>query len=96
MRALVVVAAAVGATLATAPGAAQQNFDTVQVRSTHVAGGVWMLQGAGGNIGVAVGADGTFLVDDQFAPGGTPTCCTPGTRTSTGGIRSSTSRAAAR
>jgi hypothetical protein len=37
MRALVVVAAAVGATLATAPGAAQQNFDTVQVRSTHVA-----------------------------------------------------------
>ena len=47
---------------------AQQNFDTVQVRAQHVAGSVWMLQGAGGNIGVAVGRDGIFLVDDEFAP----------------------------
>lgn len=47
---------------------AQQNYDTVQVRSVHVAGSVWMLQGAGGNIGVAVGRDGIFLVDDEFAP----------------------------
>ena len=68
MRARLAVVAAVRAALAATPAAAQQNFDTVQVRSTHVAGGVWMLQGAGGNIGVAVGADGTFLVDDQFAP----------------------------
>ncbi|MEJ7812079.1 MAG: MBL fold metallo-hydrolase [Gemmatimonadaceae bacterium] len=27
-----------------------------------------MLVGAGGNIGVSIGTDGTFLVDDQFAP----------------------------
>jgi glyoxylase-like metal-dependent hydrolase (beta-lactamase superfamily II) len=63
------LAAAAGwAALAAAPAVAQQNFDTVQVRSIHVAAGVWMLQGAGGNIGVAVGTDGIFLVDDQFAP----------------------------
>ena len=47
---------------------AQQNFDTVQVRAEHVAGQVWMLQGLGGNIGVAVGRDGVFLVDDEYAP----------------------------
>jgi len=47
---------------------AQQNFDTVQVRAEHVAGPVWMLQGLGGNIGVAVGRDGVFLVDDEYAP----------------------------
>jgi glyoxylase-like metal-dependent hydrolase (beta-lactamase superfamily II) len=27
-----------------------------------------MLQGSGGNIGVSIGDDGTFIVDDQFAP----------------------------
>ena len=47
---------------------AQQNYDTIQVVAQHVAGSVWMLQGAGGNIGVAVGPDGVFLVDDEFAP----------------------------
>jgi cyclase len=47
---------------------AQQNFDTVQVRAEHVAGPVWMLQGLGGNIGVSVGRDGVFLVDDEYAP----------------------------
>ena len=47
---------------------AQQNFDTVQVRAEHVAGPVWMLQGVGGNIGVSVGRDGVFLVDDEYAP----------------------------
>jgi glyoxylase-like metal-dependent hydrolase (beta-lactamase superfamily II) len=47
---------------------ALQNFDTVQVRAEHVAGPVWMLQGLGGNIGVSVGRDGVFLVDDEYAP----------------------------
>ena len=27
-----------------------------------------MLEGAGGNIGVSVGEDGVFVIDDQFAP----------------------------
>lgn len=50
------------------PAIAQQNFDTVQVRSQKVAEGVYMLTGAGGNIGLAIGADAVFVVDDQYAP----------------------------
>lgn len=52
------------------PGSAiaQQNFDTVQVRSQKVTEGLYMLQGAGGNIGVSIGDDAVFVVDDQYAP----------------------------
>ena len=46
---------------------AQQNMDTVKIKSTHVAGNVHMLEGRGGNIGVSVGDDGILIVDDQFA-----------------------------
>lgn len=49
-------------------GLAQQNFDNVQIKATHVAGNVHMLEGAGGNIGVSTGPDGLLIVDDQFAP----------------------------
>lgn len=45
-----------------------QDWDAVQVRSEKVAGNVYVLFGAGGNIGVSVGDDGVFIVDDQFAP----------------------------
>lgn len=45
-----------------------QDFDAVEIGSTEVAPGVYMLEGAGGNIGVSVGDDGVFMVDDQFAP----------------------------
>ena len=47
---------------------AQQNFDTVTVRSQRVAEGIYMLIGAGGNIGVATGPDATYIIDDQYAP----------------------------
>ena len=50
------------------PALAAQNFDTVQVRRTPVAGSVHMLEGSGGNIGLMVGSDAVFVVDDQFAP----------------------------
>lgn len=40
----------------------------VQIKTSHVAGNIYMLQGQGGNIGVSVGEDGILLVDDQFAP----------------------------
>jgi len=59
------------AALALAPpplALAAQNFDTVQVRSVKAGDGVYMLQGAGGNIGVSSGADGVIIVDDQYAP----------------------------
>ena len=45
-----------------------QNFDSVQVRAQHLAGGVHMLVGAGGNVGLVVGDDAVFVVDDQYAP----------------------------
>jgi glyoxylase-like metal-dependent hydrolase (beta-lactamase superfamily II) len=47
---------------------AQQDFSKVQMKTTKVAGNVYMLEGAGGNIGVSAGADGILIIDDQFAP----------------------------
>ncbi len=51
-----------------ASGSSQRDFSDVEMKSTHVAGNVYMLEGAGGNIGVSVGEDGILIVDDQFAP----------------------------
>ncbi len=48
--------------------AQQRNFDAVQIKTTKVADGIYMLEGEGGNIGVSAGEDGVFLIDDQFAP----------------------------
>jgi glyoxylase-like metal-dependent hydrolase (beta-lactamase superfamily II) len=50
------------------PTSAQQDFSSVQIEATHVAGNVYMLTGQGGNMAVSVGPDGALLVDDQFAP----------------------------
>ena len=55
--------------LASAPAQAQEdNFAAVQIKTQQVAEGIYMLTGEGGNIGVSVGADGVFMIDDQFAP----------------------------
>ena len=51
-----------------ASAAIAQDFSKVQIKVIPVAGSVYMLQGAGGNIGVSVGEDGIVIVDDQFAP----------------------------
>ena len=45
-----------------------QDFSQVQIRTTEVAEGIYMLEGSGGNLGLSVGTDGAFLIDDQFAP----------------------------
>jgi cyclase len=47
---------------------AQNDMSKVEIKSTQVAGNIYMLEGSGGNIGVSVGADGILIVDDQFAP----------------------------
>lgn len=47
---------------------AQTDFSKVEIKATKVAGNVYMLEGAGGNIGVSVGDDGLLIVDDQYAP----------------------------
>lgn len=48
--------------------ATAQNLDEVQYRPVKAADNIYMLQGAGGNIGLFFGPDGLFLIDDQFAP----------------------------
>ncbi len=52
------------------PGAllAQQQWDTITVKAQALRGGVYVITGSGGNIGLSVGTDAAFLVDDQFAP----------------------------
>ena len=47
---------------------AQDDFSKVQIKSTKVSGNIYVLEGAGGNIGVSAGEDGILIVDDQFAP----------------------------
>jgi len=43
-------------------------FASVEIKAELLAEGVAVLFGAGGNIGVSYGPDGTVLIDDQFAP----------------------------
>lgn len=38
------------------------------IKAHAVSGHVHMITGQGGNIGVSVGDDGVFMIDDQFAP----------------------------
>jgi cyclase len=53
----------------TAPAVAQQqDFSKVEVKVIPAAGNIYMLEGAGGNIGVSAGSDGILIVDDQYAP----------------------------
>jgi cyclase len=68
MRARSTFVAVALAGLVALPAAGQTNYDTVKVTTTPLARGVYMLQGAGGNIGLAVGDDAVFVIDDQFAP----------------------------
>lgn len=55
---------------AASPAAGQQqpNWDSVQIRTTQLTDGLYLLMGRGGNMGLSVGPDGAFLVDDQYAP----------------------------
>jgi len=49
------------------PGRAQ-DFEAVRIESTDLGSGLFMLTGRGGNLLASVGEDGSFVVDDQFAP----------------------------
>jgi len=44
-----------------------QNSQEVKIDINIISGNVYMLVGQGGNIGVSIGDDGVFVVDDQFA-----------------------------
>ena len=43
-------------------------MEDVEIRTVPVADGVYMLMGRGGNIGLSIGEDGAFVIDDQYAP----------------------------
>ena len=61
-------AVALAALLPSVSGAQDRDFSKVEMKVTKVAGSVYVLQGAGGNIGASVGDDGIVVVDDQYAP----------------------------
>jgi glyoxylase-like metal-dependent hydrolase (beta-lactamase superfamily II) len=48
--------------------AQDQDYSKVEIKVTKVSGNVYMLEGAGGNIGASVGEDGIVVVDDEYAP----------------------------
>ena len=62
------ISALLAATLLTGPATAQQDLSKVEIKAQTVAPGLSVLFGAGGNMAVSHGPDGTVLIDDQFAP----------------------------
>ena len=46
---------------------AQQQRPEIEIKTTQVAENVYMLAGAGGNLGLSVGDDGALLVDAEYA-----------------------------
>jgi len=62
LKALVLCAA-----FASAPAPAQ-DFSKAEVQALKLTDTVYMLTGAGGNLGVSAGEDTVFIIDDQYAP----------------------------
>jgi glyoxylase-like metal-dependent hydrolase (beta-lactamase superfamily II) len=50
------------------PVLAQRNFDEVEIQTEKVSDNIYVLFGAGGNIGLAIGESAAYLIDDQYAP----------------------------
>ena len=62
-------AAILAAALALAlPAAAQRDWSKVEIRTTKLGETTYMMEGAGGNLGLSIGDDAVFLIDDQYAP----------------------------
>ena len=51
-----------------APTAPPPDFSKVEIKTTDLGDGVYMLAGQGGNITVATAKDGIIMVDGEFAP----------------------------
>src|SRR6266700_7353503 len=56
------------AALFAAAASAQQDFSKVEIQTEKLADTVYMMTGSGGNLGLSVGEDAVFVIDDQFAP----------------------------
>ena len=50
------------------PAPPPRDFSKTVIKTTDLGGNTYMLEGEGGNITVAVGSDGIFMVDSEFAP----------------------------
>ena len=66
-RTMILTVTLLAISLGAAVGNAQDPSQAT-IKVIPVAGGVYMLEGAGGNIGLSVGKDDAFMIDDQFAP----------------------------
>ncbi|WP_405238818.1 MBL fold metallo-hydrolase [Lentisalinibacter orientalis] len=65
---MIMAAAAAATAVAAGPAQAQDDMADVEIGVTDLGDGLYMLTGRGGNMGLSVGEDATFLIDDQFAP----------------------------
>jgi cyclase len=70
MKRITIAALAGSAVLFAGAASAQQgqDFSKVEIKTTDLGNKTYMLEGAGGNITVAVGTDGIIMVDSEFAP----------------------------
>src|ERR1700680_2658722 len=68
MHKTILAGLAAGTVLFAWPALAQQDFSKVEVKTTDLGNKTYMLEGAGGNVTIAVGTDGIIMVDTQFAP----------------------------
>ncbi len=66
MKKFMIFATALGSLLITPPLLAQEQDN--KVRAKEIKDGIYVIQGRGGNIGLSVGDDGAFMIDDKFAP----------------------------
>jgi glyoxylase-like metal-dependent hydrolase (beta-lactamase superfamily II) len=58
----------VSASFALIGPAIAQDFSKVEIRTEKLSATTYMLQGSGGNIGLSIGEDAVFVIDDQYAP----------------------------
>lgn len=47
---------------------AQRDWDKITITSEQLSDNIYVLFGSGGNIGLVVGKENAYLIDDQFAP----------------------------
>jgi cyclase len=65
---LAAVTGILAASMTVAGLAQERDFSAVEIKAHEVKNGIWYLEGSGGQIGLSVGEDGIFMIDDQFAP----------------------------
>ncbi|MEP7084929.1 MAG: MBL fold metallo-hydrolase, partial [Betaproteobacteria bacterium] len=67
-RLVLLQALVIACSLVSIPGFAQSDPSKVEIITQKLTDTTYMMVGDGGNLGVGVGEDAVFLIDDQFAP----------------------------